>query len=369
MTHLFIVLSKVLVRTFYKINAGFFLVVLGLCFGFLRKIEHIALAQFFVSSPYLLLLPILLWLLYTIKVVLYNRHAVAFPQNTFLGSFLFLQRRKRVVLLILIAVLQLLPIILYGFFLFSMAYGYQFYSIMYSIAGILGGMIILVAFSMHRNLFYQTRGRPITLIKRIFDSKFTKPRLQFFIEWVIRTQPAIFFGAKLFACAVIIGISRLYLFDEYDVRLMSLSVMLAAAANIGLTFQFHRFENYHFQWMKNLPISLAQRILFFLFTFIIVSMPEWIVLLRFFPSQLSLFHYVELVIFGISLIFLAYTSLFIQYIAFEKLTQYMFYCFIGLMLLILFKVPILLLSGIQFFVGIYFIRKYYYTYGLIAGEE
>jgi len=54
-----IVLHKVMVREFYRSNASFFLVVIGLGAGFMRSNEHVALAEFFVSSPLLLLFPII----------------------------------------------------------------------------------------------------------------------------------------------------------------------------------------------------------------------------------------------------------------------------------------------------------------------
>ena len=336
MMHLFVIVNKVLVKTFYKDNAGFFLVLTGLCFGFLRKADHIALAQFFVSSVYVFMIPASLWLLYTIKVILYNRDAVALQQNTFLSSFIFLPTGSKIILLLAAAMIQLLPIIAYGLFLIKMASAINLsqsksdpheLNIVCIIIALLFSLVSIVVFSANRNLLYATTERQITFIKRIFDSRFTKPHLQFFIEWVIRTRTAIFFGAKIFAAAVIIGISRFYLFDDYDVRLMALGVLLAMTANIGLIFQFHRFENYHFQWLKNLPLTLIQKIVFFLITFMMICLPEWIVLLRFFPSQLSLFNYAELFIFGNSLILLAYTSLFIHHIPFEKLTHYMFYCF------------------------------------------
>ena len=66
------VLFKVLVKEFYRINAGFFLIVVGICFGFLRDIEHLALARYFTSAPVYLLIPFSVWLLYALKIIAFN---------------------------------------------------------------------------------------------------------------------------------------------------------------------------------------------------------------------------------------------------------------------------------------------------------
>ena len=70
------VLSRTLTTEFYRANAMFFLVVIGFCFGFMRGTEHLALAGFFVSSVWLAMIPIGVWIIYTIKVIMYNNREV-----------------------------------------------------------------------------------------------------------------------------------------------------------------------------------------------------------------------------------------------------------------------------------------------------
>jgi hypothetical protein len=80
------VATKVLTREFYRANAMFFLVAIGFCFGFMRGAEHLALAHFFVGSTWLVMIPVGVWVMYTIKVILYNDRQIRVRQHLSDGS-------------------------------------------------------------------------------------------------------------------------------------------------------------------------------------------------------------------------------------------------------------------------------------------
>lgn len=369
MKHLFIVLYKVVVLEFYRINAGFFLIAVGFCFGFLRKIEHLALAQFFISTVYLLVIPLTIWFLYSIKIIQFNRQVAGLSQNSFLSAFPLVQPFYRLVLASCVATMQLFPVMAYALFLVGVAKVNQQAYAVYTITGSLVALTSLVAYSLYQNFLHSSGDSRVSLLKRVWDANFTKPYLQFFMEWVIRSQPSLFFGVKLLGSLLLVGVARLYVYDTYDERLMSLGVLSAMAANTMIVFQFHRFENYHFRLVRQLPFSVLHSVLFFIFTFFIICLPEWIFLFQFFPATLSKIQYLEFVVFGLSFLFLSYTILFIQHTSFDRFVKRVFYGFMALMLLILFRVPVMAFVVLHVLVGTLFIRKYYYTFEFMAGEE
>src|SRR4051812_19680280 len=112
------VLSRTLTKEFYRANAMFFLVSIGFCFGFMRGVEHTALAGFFVSSIWLGMIPVSAWILYTAKVIVYNRREVRFERNWFLYS---LPLTNALSAYVTVASGQLAPIIAYGVFLLLVA--------------------------------------------------------------------------------------------------------------------------------------------------------------------------------------------------------------------------------------------------------
>ncbi len=77
------VLIKVLVREFYREHAVFFLMVVGLAFGFMSKVEHMFLAEFFISMPVVTLIPVGLWVVYTARIVSFNARILRQDENGF----------------------------------------------------------------------------------------------------------------------------------------------------------------------------------------------------------------------------------------------------------------------------------------------
>ena len=115
------ILSRTLTTEFYRANAMFFLVVMGFCFGFMRGAEHMALAGYFVSSPWLVLIPISVWVVYSLKVVSYNRDEVNTERNEFLYSIPLLPFNEKIVACLTVCSGQLAPALAYGSFLFLIA--------------------------------------------------------------------------------------------------------------------------------------------------------------------------------------------------------------------------------------------------------
>ncbi|HEY0740508.1 MAG TPA: hypothetical protein VGD40_03565, partial [Chryseosolibacter sp.] len=138
------VFAKVFVREFYRLNAGFFIVVITLTFGFMSGKEHKALAEFFVASPLLSLIPISVWLLYTFKVILFNRQRMVLAENVFLFNTSLLYRRQQLVAACQAVFAQLMPIIVYAVFLFVTALRNNF---LQSFLLLFAAVIVLVAIS------------------------------------------------------------------------------------------------------------------------------------------------------------------------------------------------------------------------------
>ena len=91
-------LYKLIVGPFYARNAGTFLVIILLAFGFLSAREHKALITAALGSPFLLMLVFVLWGLYTLKTIAYVRQELAAPEHLFLQTFWLVPTTKRWVL-------------------------------------------------------------------------------------------------------------------------------------------------------------------------------------------------------------------------------------------------------------------------------
>ncbi len=359
-------LSKVFLRVFvaeyYRVNAGFFLVVIGICFGFLRDVEHRALAEAFVSSTFLLLIPFTVWLIYSLKVITFNNILLTKHENNFLFQTSALPRFLLIRHISTIVFLQMIPALLYGLFLILTALKSQ---AILSLAFILLALIILPMLITWRTvnaILNPDTGSKVSALKNKIDGWITKPFIWFYPEWIFRQQPLLVIGTKVFSCLIIIGISHFYLFDTYDERFMAMGGVLAFSSNLVLVFYYQRFENFHFAFFRGLPFSLMKRGAYFLITLFILSLFEFIILLRYFPEQLHFIYFLLLILLALSIYAIGYAYLFTKDITLELFIQKVGIAAFSWIVLILFKVPLLVFIAVHFFIAYIVYRKNFYTF-------
>ena len=194
------------------------------------------------------------------------------------------------------------------------------------------------------------------------DRWITKPYVWFYPEWILRKQPLLIIGTKLFAGLIILGVSRLYLFDEYDARLMGMGATLAFTANMVIVYYYQRFENFQFNILRSLPFSISQRVIQFLIIVGLLSLLEWGMLCSYFPQVLSMMDLVTLYLYGLGIYFLGYAYLFVRDITLEKFINKIFVAAFILIILILFKMPLLLIVATQMGVGWWIYRQNFYGF-------
>jgi len=329
-------------------------------------IEHKALAQFFVSSPLLLTIPISFWTLYTWKVILFNRSVLQLQQNEFVFHFSLIKISAQTSSIVAIIIEQLMPFLLYAVFLIVMAWSKNMY---FSIIYVVISIMLLLTWStviLIRELNNPNQEKRVSSLKRYFDNRFKKTFYQFFIEWISRNDLVTFVGSKLFSCVVLYTVLFFYKTENYDARLLGLGISIGFSANASLAFQFHQFENVHFVILRNLPISLWRRLVYFIVTFIFLCLPEFSLLIHNFPSNLHLLTFLSSILFCISLLLIYYTHLYRHHIDMEKHMRFVFFIIMGSVVAILFSVPMGLLACIYLIEAIYIFKRYYYHFEFIA---
>ena len=356
------VFLRVFVTEYYRVNFGFFLLVAGICFGFLRAPEHKALAEAFVSSSFLLLIPFTIWLVYSFKVITFNYLLLSKQENNFLFQASALPRILLIRHISVITFLQLMPALVYGLFLILIAL--KVHAIV-SLAFIILALIILHLLTTWRTvnaILKPDVGSKVSVVKNKIDGWITKPFIWFYPEWIFRQQPLLVIGTKVFSCLLMIGISHFYLFDTYDERFMAMGCVLAYSSNLVLVFYYHRFENFHFAFFRGLPFGLVKRGVNFLITLFILSLFEFIVLLRYYPEQLHVIYYVLLILLALSIYAIGYACLFIKDITLEFFIQKVGIAAFIWIILILFKVPLPVFIAIHFLMAYIVYKKNFYTF-------
>ncbi len=360
-----------MVIEFYRINIGFFFIAIGFFFGFLSGREHQALAEAFVSSPLLLLIPFAVWTIYTIKIIGFNSLSFDKNENSFLFSTASTPTLSLLGCLITVALNQLSPILAYGFFLMIVAIKLNQFIAIGQITGFLLLLVIIITWKLRSSIYNPNQEKTTSWFKHKMNIWVTKPFIWFYPEWILRKQPLLILGTKLFAGLLIIGVSRLYLFDEYDARLMGMGATLVFTANAVIVYYYQRFENFHFSVLRSLPFSIGQRMIQFLSVMGLLGLLEWGMLFSYFPKALSVIDLVILYAYGLSIYFMGYAYLFMKDMSLEKFINKAFIAAFVWFILILFKTPVLFLTLVHLGMGLIIYRKKFYRFEFTeeAGSE
>lgn len=363
------VLVPVFVREFYLANTGFFLLVIAFAGGFMRSYDHIALAEFFISSPLVMIIPIGLWSTYTLKVINFNWERTKQNENEFIFCFMVFPRSKQWWMVIRVVLIQLLPAVGYGLFLCLLAWKYELINSIIVI--VIGQMLLVLVSASHLrwSLHHPNHEKKVSFIARFFNVRFTKPFPLYFIEWIARYELTMLLGTKLFSALTITAIAALYKTDVYDLRLLSIGIIIASGANVGLVHSLHHFENFRLGWMKGLPIPLLKRICFSLITIGIILLPEIFLLIKNFPAEQHLHDYVICSFFLVSIPLLFYGLLYAKDRDQQQLMTLVFYCSLAWFVVVLFKVPILLLGILNVLTGYILWKKFYYSFEYVSKKK
>jgi len=174
--------NKVFVRSFYLENASFFLLALGIAGGFMRDVEHIAMAEFFVSQVYLVLIPFSVWTLYGLKILNFNTTCLRKPENQFFYQLLFFSTGSRFLICGLIVTVQFSPALLYGFFLIATAVKYNLYASLFMIIGGLGSLGLALTFHFNKLIQYPDQDKKTSRFIRRINQAIIRPYPLFSIE-------------------------------------------------------------------------------------------------------------------------------------------------------------------------------------------
>lgn len=273
-------LNRVLVGPFYAKNAGTFLVIILLAFGFLSAREHKALITAALGSPFLLALVFLLWGLYWLKTVSYVRQELSAPEQLFLQTLWLVPTPVRLGLWMAVQTALLFPVLAYGGWMVQIAATYQKWD---SLSAIGGYVLILILAGVKANDHRLRHPSPDTV--RLPYLNLRLPYELFFPTYWLRHEPLSFVLTKAFSGLLLTGVCRLYPTDDYDQRLLLIGLLLAVLGHSQVGGQVSSFERKYLLLLPNLPLSWLQRFGRYALTYGLIWLPELLILLRNCPAE------------------------------------------------------------------------------------
>ncbi|GAB5527255.1 MAG: hypothetical protein Roseis2KO_51270 [Roseivirga sp.] len=272
------VLVRTLVKPFYQANAGFFLITVGLLFGFLKTPQHIDIATALAYSPLYYLIPFSLFALYSIKTLQFCFTAQRLNINQFLGWLVLLKPQARVPLIIYIQIQLMAPVLAYSGLLLGTAIQHQLWVSALIVAGANLLLILTAAHFLHKRLISPVDPNLISGF-RLWTNKLPKPFSMLFIHHLFTRQAVLLLGTKAISIGVIIGAILIFQMEGTDYRLLTLGMLLSSGINAALSFQYHKFEQTGMSVFKNLPVSTSTWFGQFVLTYLLLMLPEVVVFL------------------------------------------------------------------------------------------
>ena len=343
-------------------NSGFFLLVGGLIFGFMSEIEHKALAQFFISDPSALIIPIVVWITYTFKILNFNIKQLRQDESRFIFNVSFLPAGLQFFVTTISFCLQFMPALGYGTFLALIAWSLSLFKPVMIIGIVLVACCVtgtLILMSQYRRPYLQ---RKVFFVQQFIDRIHTRPVIQFYVEGLVLKYPLMIAGTKIFSGALVLAVCHLYGDEAGDWRLIAMALTTCGLANLLIIFELLDYEHRRIGWIKNLPIKMGRRYLQQMITLILFLIPEIVLLARNFPAQLNTVWLVANIVYLCSLAAFFHGFLHTRSAPIEYFTKKSFFFFIALVLLILFQVPIGILSILNIAMGYYLFSRNYYLF-------
>jgi len=345
------------VSEFFKQRAGMFFVFIGILFGFLSGSEHHAFAAFFLTDPFGMLYLFLIWLVYTLLCIhfllnLWKQPEYVFVYHTRLWSNALRLRRFGIMAL---GFFQ--PLLYYGIYMLSIAIQDK---LLHRIGPVIP-FYVLLSLAVILSAEWRIRNPRLFVNKKqgMGSWQFPRPTSWVFwsLEWLFREKGVTLLVCKAGAALVTVCTLIYYSTDTYDLRLPAVGLSLGYLLNIGLSYELFQWESAVWLWSRSLPFSVNARFLRTLLLHMIIILPETLIALRY--NMLTFLELIQLYCLGFSILMLFHVYLYKKNGLLEDTMQAVLLGFIGLTLLILYKIPILIIALVLLVFSYFMYRKWY----------
>lgn len=332
------------VSAFFRQRAGMFFVLMGVLFGFLSAVEHRAFAIFFLTGANGMAYLFAIWLAYTLLCAQFIVHTWKLPEYTFLFNARVWPPATRLRRFVIQALGFLQPILFYGLYLIIISIQDDLLPKLWPVIPFYIVLIALLAAAAEWRIRKPVLYVPVKS-KNSIQWPFRRPNSWLFwsLEWLLRERGVTLIAGKFGAMLVAAGTILYYNTGEYDIRMPAVGMSLAYLLNLGLSYELYYWESDVWLWGRSLPVSRGRRFGRTMLIHAILVLPETLVAVR--NGALGLQEVVQLYLLGLSALIFSHLYYYKKGGLPENALQALLFGFIGLTLLILYKIPLIAIAG------------------------
>lgn len=327
------ILLKIFAYRFYKEHSGllffFFVTILNYCFfiktaGVYLEQEsvfyHLILMMSFITTPLIMLMVFLFFLLYTLKSWQYVARQLQQQNNQFLFySLTSLTKKDQLIAWFCVQLVISLPFI--GYWIFAAVLGIIYHANLIP-AITLFYLLSLAVLSSFLYVSWVNRisktANTSVLIK--LSSTWAKPYSSLFIYHVFDQLKIIYLFTKAFSWLIITGLLAVFANQAADMRVSAMIMLAVVTLHSFLIFREQEFKEKYLSFSRNLPFSRFKLFLNFTWVYVFLLLPEALLIF----SRFSIIEAVKMLLFGWSLALLFRS---IVYITSLKIYRYLLWIF------------------------------------------
>jgi hypothetical protein len=300
------ILNKIIVRTWYDEQAGFFFFVFLVFFGAvapsMQLAYHYTLIRGMLEAPVFMTLVALAWLLYAGKVDRFVDRILRAPEYLFLYRLLSLPPRRLYGYLVLVQLWLLFPVWSYALVIAGVAWqrntpGFAVGVPLYT---------LLLVFTGAARYVYRLRhpaGRQSAL--HAGKNRFV-PYASILGRFLLAENKGLSIGIKLFSTATLFAMLHTQTADDYDLRLPYFVFSLALFGHGLLLYRCRELETTRLLWYLNLPVPRWRRLTQIAFFCGLLLIPEMLMLAWLTPDPIRIVDSWSFLVSGYSVILLLY---------------------------------------------------------------
>jgi hypothetical protein len=364
------VLIKIFVKGFYRVHSGlllFFFVTIITCGFFVEVLNqthfspdeviefNLLIVLTLISSPVVLVLTFVGWIIYAIKSWNYAAAQLLIPSNQFLFySSTSINKLDQFKSWFIVQFIIFLPIVVYGLFSFVIGIIFGYYT-----APIIILLFILLLSTISAFVHVRQVNNPINVnSKSIFSrlvSGWDKPFFSLFLYHAFDRLKITLIITKFISYGIIVGGFYLLANVNDELRVASIITLGIVMTHSILLYQSYRFENSYLSFVRNFPFSKTKICSEWALMYLLLTLPENIWLL----ARLDVGIGVALVLFNVSTGMLIRSLLYFLGLDMRKYLYWVFYLLSLLFVAILLKLIWLLVLVNLVASFIIFNRNYY----------
>lgn len=271
--------NKTLVKSFYRQNAGFFLLLFVLFFGVVAPSQqlayHYTLILGMLETPLFLGIVLFAWLLYGLKTIRFLFATLDEPEANFLYKLAALSRGRLSWLCMGIQGLLLLPVWAYSFAVMGVAMYRHVYGTALLVPLYMAVINTAGAVFLRKRLLFPGR-RWVILGRR--RHQIMVPYWSILIRYLLKEEKALVAGIKLFSCTTLYLLLRDQGPDDYDLRMPFLFYSLSLFGHGAILYRCRQLENTRLLFYRALSVSQAARFGQYALFYLLLLLPEMLVL-------------------------------------------------------------------------------------------